>query len=74
MSVVLSPRVCGNSLWQPQGTDTGVSGRGQIRRSLENERECDEAESVAGVRRARAGGQRAGATSGRVPHQPRRGP
>ena len=74
MSVVLSPRVCVKSLWQPQGTNTGVSGRGWIRRSLENERECDEADSVAGVRRARAGGKRAGATSRRGPHQPRRGP
>ena len=37
-------------------------------------RECDEADSVAGVRRARAGGQRAGATSRRGPHQPRPGP
>ena len=74
VSVVLSPRVCGNSLWQPQGTNTGVSGRGWIRRSLKNERECYEAESIAGVRRARAGGQRAGATSRQGPHQPCQGP
>lgn len=74
VSVVLSLRLCGNSLWQPQGTNTGVSGRGRIKRSLVNERECGEAESVAGVRRARAGGQRARATSGRGPHQPHLGP
>ena len=37
-------------------------------------RECDEAESIAGVRRARAGGQRAGAMSRQGPHQPCQGP